>query len=323
MPGEQVQVISPLAGEQSGIIGTAKGPFGSGVWGFSSDSQNQGILGATDYGVQGINGSGKGPAIYGTSAATNGVLGQNSGGSGQPLPTAAGLVGDSSNGHGVYGVSASSGVWKGSSSPESDAKYSGVFGLNIGSGYGVSGLSEAGYGVFAISYQNHAIYAQSGSTTAAAVYAEGDVRVTGDVLLLSSSGDVAEDFDVEDGSEHMEPGTVLVISSNGKLCASLDPYDTRVAGVVSGAGELKPAIVLQRIESRRPRCPIALVGKAFCKVDASFGSIRAGDLLTTSPTRGHAMKVLDYGRAAGAIVGKALKDLENAQDIIPILVCAR
>jgi hypothetical protein len=71
--------------------------------------------------------------------------------------------------------------------------------------------------------------------------------------LVNSSGDLAEDFDVEDGSDDAEPGTVLVINSTGKLCASLDPYDTRVAGVVSGAGELKPAIVLQRLErSHKP-----------------------------------------------------------------------
>lgn len=92
-----------------------------------------------------------------------------------------------------------------------------------------------------------------------------------------------------------------------------------MAGVIAGAGDLKPAIVLQRIETCK-RTPIALIGKTFCKVDASFGSIKAGDLLTTSSTPGHAMKAVDYTRATGAILGKALQHLENGQGLIPILV---
>jgi hypothetical protein len=32
------------------------------------------------------------------------------------------------------------------------------------------------------------------------------------------------------------------------------------------------------------------------------------------------MKVLDYTKAIGAILGKALKDLKNGQGLIPILV---
>jgi hypothetical protein len=90
--------------------------------------------------------------------------------------------------------------------------------------------------------------------------------------------------------------------------------------VISGAGELKPAIVLQRFESRTRRSPIALIGKAFCKVDASFGSINVGDLLTTSPTPGHAMKVAERSRAVGAIIGKALARLDAGVGLIPVLV---
>ena len=147
--------------------------------------------------------------------------------------------------------------------------------------------------------------------------------MTGDVILVNSGGDIAEDFDVDAAPLNMEPGTVLVIGSSAKLSASSDPYDTRVAGVVAGAGELRPAIVLQRGESRSGRSPIALIGKAFCKVDASFGSINAGDLLTTSSTPGHAMKASDRSRALGAVVGKALASLSQGLGMIPVLVSIR
>ena len=42
----------------------------------------------------------------------------------------------------------------------------------------------------------------------------------------------------------VDSGTVLVISNDGKLQTSSRPYDNRVAGVVSGAGDFKPGIVL-------------------------------------------------------------------------------
>jgi hypothetical protein len=210
--------------------------------------------------------------------------------------------------HGVHGISiAANGIGVRGDSTQFD----GVHGESQSSGHaGVSGINTGGgYGVWA-----------SGTP---AGYFNGDVLVTGDVVLVNSSGDIAEDFDVEEGSEHEEAGTVLVIESTGKLSAGATPYDTRVAGVIAGAGDLRPAIVLQRIEGCACRSPIALIGKAFCKVDASFGSINAGDLLTTSSTRGHAMKVLDCSKATGAILGKALRKLEKGKGLIPILITAR
>jgi len=49
----------------------------------------------------------------------------------------------------------------------------------------------------------------------------------------------------------------------------------------------------------------------------------AGDLLTTSATQGHAMRVSDRSRALGAIIGKALAALDAGSGLIPILVSPR
>ncbi len=57
-----------------------------------------------------------------------------------------------------------------------------------------------------------------------------------------------------------------------------------------------------------------------CKVDADIAPINVGDLLTTSPTKGHAQKVLDPGKAVGAIVGKALGSLKKGKGKIPVMV---
>ena len=148
------------------------------------------------------------------------------------------------------------------------------------------------------------------------------LQVVGTVLAHDvelSNADCAEEFDV-DPSEPVEPGTVMVLGKEGILECSRQPYDKRVAGVISGAGDYKPGLVLDKQESRPARTPVALLGKVFCKVDATFGPIEVGDLLTTSPTLGHGMKATDPTKAFGAVIGKALRAFDRGQGLIPVLV---
>jgi hypothetical protein len=93
-----------------------------------------------------------------------------------------------------------------------------------------------------------------------------------------------------------------------------------VAGVVSGAGDYKPGIVLDKQSTLGNRSPIALLGKVFCKVDAGPAPVEVGDLLTTSDTLGHAMKACDAAKAFGSVIGKALRPLSKGQELIPILI---
>jgi hypothetical protein len=145
----------------------------------------------------------------------------------------------------------------------------------------------------------------------------GDIEVTGDIVL--SNADCAEDFDIST-LQIVEPGTVMVIDSEGILCTSDRPYDKRVAGVVSGAGSYKPGLILDKQKSSTNRMPIGLMGKVYCKVDASYGAIEVGDLLTTSATPGHAMRTDDPMKAFGAVIGKALQPLASGEGLIPILI---
>jgi hypothetical protein len=57
-----------------------------------------------------------------------------------------------------------------------------------------------------------------------------------------------------------------------------------------------------------------------CKVDADIAPIKVGDLLTTSATKGHAQKVTDATKAAGAVLGKALAPLKKGKGTIAVLV---
>ncbi len=137
----------------------------------------------------------------------------------------------------------------------------------------------------------------------------------GDLVL--SNADCAEDFDIE---ESCVPGSVVVIGEDGKLHPACEPYDRRVAGVLSGAGDYRPGLVLDRQGSSADRKPVALAGKVYCRVDARENPIDIGDLLTSSATSGHAMKAADPTRAFGAVIGKALRACSGGLGLIPILV---
>jgi hypothetical protein len=149
------------------------------------------------------------------------------------------------------------------------------------------------------------------------IKALGDVTVSGDVILAGA--DCAEEFQVV-GEQLPDPGTVMVIDKAGALRESRDAYDRKVAGVVSGAGGYKHGLILDKQSSDEPRVAMALMGKVYCKADAQYSAIQLGDLLTTSPTPGHAMKATDPLRTVGSVMGKALQDLESGRGLIPILV---
>ena len=141
---------------------------------------------------------------------------------------------------------------------------------------------------------------------------------TGDIILQNA--DCAEEFDISE-SEQIEPGSVMVLDRTGTLRQCTDPYDRKVAGVISGAGNFKPGLLLdKKARHKNHRLPVAMLGKVYCKADANFAPIEMGDLLTTSPTPGHAMKAADPARAFGAVIGKALSPLSSGLGLIPILV---
>ena len=280
----------PAVGTSSagtGVLGQSN--TGVGVWGQSIGNPTVGSPG-----VDGVLGDGRN-GVHGRSWSTtdSGVWGEN-------LAGGTGVTGSSKAGEGVVGQGGRNGV-HGLTSSDHD---SGVWGVNAGAGTGVTGTSAKGIGVVG-----------QGGTLAGRF--EGDVQVTGDVQLINQ--DCAEDFDTA-GADKVEPGTVMVINQQGALQPCQRAYDKRVAGVISGAGGYKPAIILGKQQSGHNTMPIALLGKVYCKVDAQYSPIEVGDLLTTSSTPGHAMKATDPLSAFGAVIGKALRPIESGQGAIPILI---
>ena len=283
-----------------------------------------------------IGASGSGVGVQGTSNSAHGVYGQTS--SAQD----AGVAGVNTTGVGVHGTSSSSHGVYGETSSAQDA---GVAGVNT-AGDGVRGTSNSPQhaGVSANNTSAAIAGAPSGfaiwaGSTATAIFAQGTqhagwfvghVQHNGDVtttgthtvngdIVLTNAADCAEEFDVTDAAE-IEPGTVMVLDQHGAVRSSSEAYDKKVAGVISGAGDYKPGMILDKKDASESRMPIALVGKAYCKVDAQYAPVEVGDLLTTSPTPGHAMKADDPFKAFGAVIGKALRPLPSGQAMIPVLI---
>jgi hypothetical protein len=117
-------------------------------------------------------------------------------------------------------------------------------------------------------------------------------------------------------------GAVVVIDPQhpGKLKLSTDAYDTRVAGVVSGANGIHPGIAMHQEGINNGGRNVALTGRVYVLADASNGAIHPGDLVTTSAIPGYAMKVTNHDRAQGAILGKAMSELEEGSGSVLVLV---
>jgi DNA-binding beta-propeller fold protein YncE len=149
-----------------------------------------------------------------------------------------------------------------------------------------------------------------------------DVRGTTRTCVLTITGgcDLAEPFPMN--ASDAPKGSVVVIDDEnpGRLKLSDRAYDTRVAGIVSGANGINPGISLQQEGALEGGQNVALSGRVYVQADAAFGAIKPGDLLTTSCTPGHAMKVNDHAKAQGAILGKAMSPLKEGKGMVLVLV---
>lgn len=149
-------------------------------------------------------------------------------------------------------------------------------------------------------------------------------RIITDELEIRGGSDLAENFAVSSSEDvELEPGMLVSIDPGapGKLCLTAEAYDPKVAGIVSGANGVNTGLFMgQKGSEADGGVPIALAGRVYVLADAKYGEIKPGDLLTSSPTSGHVMKVKKRKKAQGAVVGKAMSSLENGKGYVFVLV---
>jgi len=141
-------------------------------------------------------------------------------------------------------------------------------------------------------------------------------------ITILGGADLAEPFQISAADKEAPQGAVVVIDQEnpGHLKISDQAYDRRVAGVVSGANGINPGIQMQQQGLLDGGKNVALTGRVYVQADATGGPIKPGDLLTTSATPGHAMKVSDHTKAQGAILGKAMTGLKDGKGMVLVLV---
>lgn len=300
------------------------------------------------YGLVGTSGSSASQAA-GVLGIANGTSGLTIGTKGQALvsPTGTGLVGvgtasgayvealnNNSSSTGLTAVNSGAGsaiyaVGKGATRTAATLRVvnneptSGMAAyLTNNSGYATAHFQNGGAGQILWLEQTgtgHFIQAVSPTGTKFWVDANGTTHTK--VLEILGGADLSEKFDVDE--RNVEPGTVVSIdpTREGSLVMSREPYDHRVAGIVSGAGGVKTGMLMgQSGTVADGEHAIALTGRVYCRASAVNGPIRPGDLLTTSRVPGCAMRVSDPSKAQGAVLGKAMGTLERGEGLILVLV---
>jgi hypothetical protein len=132
-----------------------------------------------------------------------------------------------------------------------------------------------------------------------------DRRVCGIVARVVTEGELPH---VEPAGGEAPPDTPIDEDNQ-------QPYIHPLSQLAAAADAARTQVADQQLGAM-----VTLGAFAHCKVDADIAPIEVGDLLTTSPTRGHAQKVLEPERATGAIIAKALAPLAQGRGAIPVMV---
>ncbi|MGE0885530.1 MAG: beta strand repeat-containing protein [Blastocatellales bacterium] len=333
-----------VRGLHAATTGTAAGVQGESN---STDSSAVGTLGiivsttpgSTSAGVRGINNGtgGLGVGVYGSHAGGGwGVYGV--------APNGRGVYGSSSGGIGVYGNSSTSnGIYASSNGQARNAASLRANNTNSNGGMAAYLTNNSNFATahFANANTGEVLYLQAngGPFIKAVNNDESEAVFTVNyngttvtkVLQITGGADLAEQFEINESpvsvgdKTGVQPSAGLIVSIDpdepGKLVVSNQAYDRKVAGIISGAGGVKTGMIMSQAGSIADGAqPVALTGRVYCWADASSGSIEPGDLLTTSTVPGHAMKINDYAKAHGAIVGKAMTSLKSGRGLVLVLV---
>ena len=147
-------------------------------------------------------------------------------------------------------------------------------GLVWGNG-GLPGINSGTASPWLAGYLGGAVGALAPNTVCLSWDASGDVWVSNNLstatLTIRGGADLAEPFNITSGNGEVPQGAVVVIDEQnpGHLKLSDSPYDTRVAGVVSGANGVNPGIQMHQQGLIEGGKNVALTGRVYVQADAS------------------------------------------------------
>jgi hypothetical protein len=290
----------------------------------------RGLLGSSDYndGIVGKTGKNNKSGVYGHSIDGFGVTGSSTNNIGVQGFGATGVKGRSTidNGKGVFGEASG------------------------GSGTGVYGAAKGSSSLYGV-------YGSCEYRWQRAVYSKGDLEVDGSIYASDSKSGFVVDICLNDDGTSLKHGEVVVISGVAEpvlgtipvplVCRATGANATGIIGVVdrlyqtysnsvhhpkmqgSTISEKEPNGSLMEGMTIAPGSYLSVVtlgAYQVIRIDASYGAIQPGDLLTSSPSPGYAMKAqpvnvsgVEFYRP-GTIIGRALATLEFGQGTVPVFV---
>ncbi|MCZ6817141.1 MAG: hypothetical protein O7F76_10685 [Planctomycetota bacterium] len=194
-----------------------------------------------------------------------------------------------------------------------------------------------------------AVFGRADTANDVGLWSSADAHVQGDLTVFGSKQGYVVDWVLNVDDEPLECGDVVEIVGHAEPLAGdipvivvrkarsansravLGPMDCALEQVTfesRPAGPQAEARVLTHWRRRAGAVAVNEIGQVVTlgsfrtvKVDASFGTIRPGDLLVSSPTAGHAMRHDDP--KVGTVIGKALSSLADGRGVIPIMVTPR
>jgi hypothetical protein len=285
----------------AGVAGYSRGTAGN-SWGVHGQSENS--IGVHGYSVNG------GTGVFGNSPKGTGVFGASEEQSGGFFT--------SKNGNGAY-------IESNSGRRLFDGAALQVMHKNGGSGIAIwarsAGTNPANPVLVLESPGGSLIKGFGGNGGEHEFIVENDGSIGGKQLTITGGSDLAERFSQADGTV-AEPGTVMVIDADhpGHIKPSTGAYDRKVAGIVSGAGDIRPGLTLHQEGVAEGDTVMAIAGRVYVKAEALSSPIAPGDLLTTSDIPGLAMKASDDARSHGAVIGKAMTGLESGTGLVLVIV---
>jgi F0F1-type ATP synthase membrane subunit c/vacuolar-type H+-ATPase subunit K len=107
---------------------------------------------------------------------------------------------------------------------------------------------------------------------------------------------------VEVKDKNIPDGSILSSSKQGAIL-SIVPYDSQVLGIVS-----RDAAIVLNSTGEQNGVPVIAVGTVYILVSSQQGSIKKGDMLTTSTMPGVAVKAIKDGY----VLGEALEDYSSS-----------
>jgi hypothetical protein len=317
-----------------------------------------GTTGVYGYGMTGPGVAGKSGGTAGSFISENGygVYAQTSGtdhwdhGGYFSATHGCGVYAKTANKEGVFGYSINKEGVFGYSNNDN-----GVYGFSSGTGSGVYGVSSAGYPKAGVYGQNSSgvgvhgsgLWGVVGSKTAGGWYSGfffDDVYVQGKLTAIGGVDPIIlEGFPADPGRVYGRGDVLCLDEASAYVVPCSQANDTRVIGVIGPEVEIEDGEVLVVIMGHQgPEPEIGPLGTSAdaakaaaslpersvirVKADASHGPIRRGDLLTSSPTPGYAMKAqpveidgIEIHRP-GTIIGKAMEPLPRGQGLIGVFV---